>query len=130
MKKQFFALLITTSLCFGFPAFADDTALTIYSKAQPGAIDPNLYRPVNGQAGYNGMNVPGYAVVRQLRDVDLPGKSSIVKYSDVAAYIDPTTVQFKSLTDPKGTKVGEQNYQFDLVSQQKLLEKYIDKKIM
>lgn len=129
MKKQFIALLLTSSLCLTTPAFADDTAITIYSKAQPGAIDPNLYRPVNGQAGYNGMNVPGYAVVRQLRDVDLPSKSSIIKYSDVAAYIDPTTVQFKSLTDPKGTKVGEQNYQFDLVSQQKLLEKYIDKKI-
>ncbi len=129
MKKQFSALLLTTALCFSLPALADETSLTIYSKAQPGAVDPNLYRPVNGQGGYNGMNVPGYAVVRQVRDVDLSGKSSVVNFSDVAAYIDPTTVQFKSLTDPKGTKVGEQNYQFDLVSQQKLLEKYIDKKI-
>ena len=68
MKKQFFALLLTSSLCLAAPAFAEETALTIYSKAQPGAIDPNLYRPVNGQAGYNGMNVPGYAVVRELRD--------------------------------------------------------------
>jgi hypothetical protein len=129
MKKQLSALLLTTALCFALPAFADETAITIYSKAQPGAIDPNLYRPVNGNQGYNGMNVPGYGIVREVREVDLPSKSSIIKYSDVAAYIDPTTVQFKSLTDPKNTKVGEQDYQFDLVSQQKLLEKYIDKKI-
>lgn len=129
MKKQLSILLATSVLCFVVPAFADETAITIYSKAQPGAIDPNLYRPVNGQSGYNGMSVPGYGVVRQLREIELPAKSSVIKYSDVAAYIDPTTVQFKSLTDPKGTKVGEQNYQFDLVSQQKLLEKYIDKKI-
>jgi len=73
--------------------------------------------------------VPGYAVVRQMRTVAIPEKSSILKFSDVAALIDPTTVQFKSLTDPKGTKVTEQDYQFDLVSQEKLLEKYIDKKI-
>ena len=128
MKKQL-SILLLSSLLTSLPALADETAITIYSKAAPGAIDPNLYRPVNGQAGYNGMNVPGYGIVRQLREVDLPGKSNIIKYSDVAAYIDPTTVQFKSLTDPKGTKVGEQNFQFDLVSQQKLLEKYIDKKI-
>ncbi len=129
MKKQLSALLLTSALCFGFPALADETAITIYSKTQAGAVDPNMYRPVNGQGGYSGMNVPGYGIVRQLREVDLPNKSNIIKYSDVAAYIDPTTVQFKSLTDPKNTKVGEQNFQFDLVSQQKLLEKYIDKKI-
>lgn len=129
MKKQLSILLITSSLCFSLPAFADETAITIYSKAQAGSIDPNLYRPVNGQTGYNGVNVPGYGVVRQIREVDLPSKNSTIKFSDVAAYIDPTTVQFKSLTDPKGTKVGEQNFQFDLVNQQKLLEKYIDKKI-
>ena len=129
MKKRLSLLLLSSALTFSLPAFADETAITIYSKAQPGAIDPNLYRPVNGQPGYVGANVPGYGIVRQTRDIELPNKSNIIKYSDVAAYIDPTTVQFKSLTDPKTTKVGEQNYQFDLVSQQKLLEKYIDKKI-
>ncbi len=130
MKTSHLAsLLCSTILCFSFPTFADETSITIYSKASAGAIDPNLYRPIAGQAAYNGMNVPGYGVVRQIREVELPSKNSVVKFSDVAAYIDPTTVQFKSLTDPKGTKVGEQNYQFDLVSQQKLLEKYIDKKI-
>lgn len=129
MKKYFSALLISSALCFSCPVFADETAITIYSKAQVGAVDPNLYRPVQGRAGYNGISVPGYGVIRQLREIELPSKKNTVKYSDVAAYIDPTTVQFKSLTDPKGTKVGEQNYQFDLVSQQKLLEKYIDKKI-
>jgi hypothetical protein len=43
----------------------------------------------------------------------------------VAKRIDPTTVSFASLTDPDGTRVVEQNYQFDLVSQQKLLERYV-----
>ncbi len=130
MKKQLSILLVTSALCFSTIALADETSITIYSKAGAGAINPNLYRPVSGQVGYNGVNVPGYGVVRQVRDVNLPDKSNIIKFSDVAAYIDPTTVQFKSLTDPKGTKVGEQNYQFDLVSQQKLLEKYIDKKVV
>src|SRR5207249_4358489 len=43
--------------------------------------------------------------------------------------IDPTTVSFASLTDPAGTRVVEQNYQFDLVSQQKLIERYIGQNV-
>jgi len=57
-----------------------------------------------------------------------PGRSW-VKFEDVASKIDATSVAFSSLTDPTGTKVLEQNYEFDLVSASKLLEKYIDKPI-
>ena len=46
----------------------------------------------------------------------------------MAALIDPTTVTFTSLTDP-ATRVLEQNFQFDLVSTDKLLLKYIDRPI-
>lgn len=126
MKKLFLSLLLLSS-----PAMAaDETAITIYSKAQPGAVDPASYRPVAGnQAYYVGNSVPGYAIVRSVRDVSIPAANTIIQYRDVAAYIDPTTVQFKSLTDPTGTKVAEQNYQFDLVSQDKLLTKYIDNRV-
>lgn len=131
MKKLLISLLLLSSPAISINnSLADDTAITIYSKAQPGAVDPNSYRPTPGQAPYYyGNTIPGYAVVRQVRDVELPSAASILKYRDVAAYIDPTTVQFKSLTDPTGTKVAEQNYQFDLVSQDKLLQKYIDQQV-
>jgi len=99
------------------------TALTIYSSASPGAIAPETYR-YPGRSG-----VPGYAVVRQEREIDLARGRNEVKFSDVAALIDPTTVVFESLTDPKGTSVLEQNFQFDLVSTEKLLQKYIDRPI-
>ena len=131
MKKSILKTLSAATFLSALSAgaFAEDTALTIYSKSQPGAVNADMYRPVNGQGGYIGIGIPGYAIIRQGRDVELSQQKSIVKFSDVAALIDPTTVQFKSLTDPKGTKVAEQDYQFDLVSQQKLLEKYIDRKI-
>ncbi len=99
-------------------------ALTIYSNARPGAVPPELYR-----GGGNGQAVPGYAVVRQQRDLALNRGRNTVRFSDVAALIDPTTVSFQSLTDPAGTSVIEQNFQFDLVNTQKLLEKYIDRRI-
>ena len=108
-------------LAFPLAASAAGDALTIYSSAQPGAIRPEQYR--------NGGRVPGYAVVRHLRTLELEHGTNTVRFADVAALIDPTTVSFESLTDPRGTRVIEQNFQFDLVNTQKLLQKYIDRTI-
>jgi len=109
-------------------AEGDTTAITIYSSAAPGAIPPELYRPVPGSGVPNAMSVPGYAMVRQERAIRLEKGRSTVKFTDVAALIDPTTVTFTSLSDP-GTRVLEQNFQFDLVSTDKLLLKYLDRPI-
>jgi hypothetical protein len=111
-------------------AFSADaeTAITIYSSAQPGAISPEFYRPIPGQGVPNAMAVPGYALVRDDREVKLKQGRAQLSFTDVAALIDPTTVTFTSLTDP-ATRVLEQNFQFDLVSTQKLLLKFIDKQI-
>lgn len=110
---------------------ADQTALTIYSSAAPGAVPPEVYRPSPG-GGYNpyqSQQLPGYAVVKHERPVELEVGRSVVRFADVAALIDPTTVMFESLTDPQRTRVLEQNYEFDLVSNQKLLERFIDETI-
>jgi hypothetical protein len=105
-----------------------ETAITIYSSAQPGAISPEFYRPVPGQGVPNAMQVPGYALVRDDREIRIKEGRSQLPFADVAALIDPTTVTFTSLSDP-GTRVLEQNFQFDLVSTQKLLQKFIDRQI-
>lgn len=68
-------------------------------------------------------------MVRQERELNLASSRNTIRFSDVAAKIDPTTVLFESLTDPTGTRVIEQNFQFDLVSTDKLLQKYIDMEI-
>ncbi len=105
---------------------ASDDSITIYSRMQPGAVDPSLYRPAGGQQ-YGG-NVPGYAIVRHDRSFDLPKGTSALRVTDVAALIDPTTVTFTSLDQPD-TRVLEQSFQFDLVSQAKLLERYLGQRI-
>ena len=117
------ALVLGSSLAAGQTEPGGD-ALTIYSTAQPGAISPEVYRN-----GGRGQAIPGYAVVRQQRDINLKRGRNNVRFADVAAYIDPTTVMFESLTDPAGTNVVEQNFQFDLVNQEKLLQKYIDQTV-
>lgn len=124
------AALMIAALTAALPALAtaqnemSGQALTIYSTARPGALPPELYR-----GGASGPAVPGYAVVRHQRDIALTRGRNNVRFTDVAALIDPTTVHFESLTDASGTRVIEQNFQFDLVSTQKLLEKYIDRRI-
>ena len=125
MKKNLLAALCPSLLMLSPLDLAAQensaTALTIYSSAQPGAIAPETYRN-----GGSGQGVPGYALIRQERNVKLDNGRTIVRFTDVAALIDPTTVSFTSLTDPEGTRVIEQNYQFDLVSTDKVLQKYLD----
>ena len=101
-------------------------SLTIYSSTQAGGIPPEVFRG-GGQQGYA---VPGYAVVRHERPIQLKSGRNELRFTDVAGLIDPTTVSFKSLTDPAGTRVIEQNFQFDLVGTAKLLDKYIDREIV
>lgn len=115
---------------FSGVATADDYSLTVYSNAGPGAISPEVYRPVPGRpVSHAANNLPGYAVVRQDRALELTQGRFRIRFTDVAALIDPTTVTFRSLTDPEGTHVIEQSYQFDLVGTEKLLERYIGREI-
>ncbi|MDB6086454.1 MAG: hypothetical protein JWN43_4335 [Gammaproteobacteria bacterium] len=106
-----------------------ETAITIYSSVQPGAVPAEYYRPLPGQRIADASAIPGYAVVSQDRKVSLAAGRNQLRFTDVAALADPTTVQFVSLSDPQNTRVLEQNFQFDLVSTQKLLSKYIDKSV-
>jgi hypothetical protein len=74
---------------------------------------------------YNG----NLGLVKDLREVRLPAGTSEVWFMDVAAQIDPTTVHLRSLTAPAGLRILEQNYEYDLLSSEKLLEKYVGKRV-
>jgi hypothetical protein len=70
-----------------------------------------------------------FALVREERSIDLGDGLNRIIIPDIPATIDGTSLHFSSLTDPPAVKVLEQNYQFDLVHQAKLLEKYIGKEV-
>src|SRR5881397_3758948 len=74
---------------------------------------------------YNG----NLGLVKDIRETRLPAGTTEVQFQDVAALIDPTSVHLKSLTDPAGLKILEQNYEYDLLSSQKLMEKYVGKRV-
>jgi len=69
-----------------------------------------------------------FAVVREQRQMDFTSGLQTVRFTDVAAQIDATSVTFRSITEP-ATTVLEQNFEFDLVSADKLLQKFIDQKV-
>jgi hypothetical protein len=74
---------------------------------------------------YNG----NLGLVKEVREVRLPVGLTEAQFMDVAALIDPTSVHLKSLSAPTGLKILEQNYEYDLLSSDKLLEKYVGKTV-
>jgi len=123
--------LISAGILLALTAAAaePETSLTVYSSAQPGGIPAEWYRPLPGMGTPAASQLPGFALVRLDREIQVPRGRGTIQFMDVAALLDPTTVQFLSLADPDGTKVLEQNFQFDLVSQEKLLSRYIDRNV-
>lgn len=69
------------------------------------------------------------AVIKDMRSLELPKGVSDLKFQDVAAAIDPTSVHFRSLTAPEKVAILEQNYEYDLVNADKIAQKYVDKDI-
>jgi hypothetical protein len=71
----------------------------------------------------------GFGLVREVRDVDLGTGRISLEFRDVSSRVEPDTVHVKSLAKGHPLSILEQNYRYDLLSPQKLLEKYQGKKI-
>jgi hypothetical protein len=69
------------------------------------------------------------ALVRDVRQLQLPGGTFRLKFMDIAATVNPATVHFRSLTEPEKVGVLEQNYEYDLLEPAKLLNKYVGKEV-
>lgn len=69
------------------------------------------------------------SLIREERNVNVAKDLSRVVIPDIPSTIDGTSLHFRSITDPAAMRVLEQNYQYDLVSQAKLMEKYIGKDV-
>ncbi|MCL2145485.1 MAG: DUF4139 domain-containing protein [Endomicrobia bacterium] len=72
------------------------------------------------------------ALVKEIREVSVKQGVQVIEFDNVASQIDPTSVLPKFLSDAgevSKIKVLEQNFDYDLVSTDKLLTKYIGKDI-
>jgi hypothetical protein len=68
-------------------------------------------------------------LIKETRKVELPVGEGELRFMDVASYIIPVTVHAESLNYPEDFTVLEQVYEYDLMSPDKLLDKYVGKKV-
>jgi len=71
----------------------------------------------------------GFGLIKETRQIPLRQGRQTVAVEDVAAEIETNSVGIKSLTDPQGFSVLEQNYQYDLISPIAILNKAVGKQI-
>ena len=69
------------------------------------------------------------ALVRDVRQLNLPPGESQLRFMDIAASINPAAVHFRSLTEPAKLNVFEQDYEYDLLDPNKLLQKYVGREV-
>jgi len=70
-----------------------------------------------------------YGLVREVRHLNLPAGTIELEFRDVAEKIDASSVAFKSQTAPGEVSILEQNYRYDLLNPQTLLDKFIGQPI-
>jgi len=68
-------------------------------------------------------------LVKDQRQLKLPKGVSDLRFMGVASQIIPTSVHIKSLVNPGSLQVLEQNYEYDLLNPQKLLDKFVGKEV-
>jgi hypothetical protein len=68
-------------------------------------------------------------LVKDQRQIKLFKGIGDLRFMDVSAQIIPTSVHIKSLVNPETLQVLEQNYEYDLLNPQKLLDKYVGKEV-
>ncbi len=69
------------------------------------------------------------ALVKDTRRLSLDAGVNHVAMREVSARIRPETAQLRSLSDPGAFRLIEQNFDFDLLTPEKLLEKFVGRKV-
>lgn len=96
-----------------------------------GAVAMIFVMPVTRAAAEDEFHVTVYnndlALVKEARQVELPSGVGEFSFVGVPARIDPTSVRLSGRGDGE-LAVLEQNYRYDLVSREKLLERYLDQR--
>jgi hypothetical protein len=115
------------------PALLQRSGSVFASQEQSSASKPGEDQPGTTAADQTDLAVTVYnsniALVRDTRQLTLPTGQFRLRFMDIAATVNPATVHFRSLTEPAKLSVLEQNYEYDLLDPQKLLQKYVGREI-
>jgi hypothetical protein len=70
------------------------------------------------------------ALVKDARQVGLGRDLNHLAWREVSAQMRPETAQLRNTSNPAGFRLQEQNFDFDLLTPQKLLEKYVGREVV
>lgn len=116
MRRFYETSLLACSLALSTGTASAEPASSVSSEADRRALSVTVYNQ-------------DFGLVREVRELKLPAGIVALEFQDVAATIQPETVHIRSLAAPQGgaptLSVLEQNYRFDLLTPQTLMEKYV-----
>jgi hypothetical protein len=116
---SFFAVLCI--LMFGYCAQA-----TAESREKAGAVTTGVEDQTAVAITIYNVNL---GLVKDQRQITLQKGEGEVRFMDVASQIIPASVHIQSIVDSNSLLVLEQNYEYDLLNPQKLLDKYVGKDV-
>ena len=114
------AVLIVGGLLSGVTAQAADSAVAADRDAVAVEQGRRVFLTI-----YNG----DLALVRDVRTLPVAQGRSLLSFTDIPSRIDATSVSLKSLTEEGSIRILEQNYEYDMVSGDQLLRKYLGQRI-
>ena len=112
--------LLSTSACGGKPADSPQGSVKPVARKSGAQGREKLAITVYNQ---------GFGLVRDVRRVKLGEGRVELEFADVSAHIQPETVHVQALGQDDPLQVLEQNYRYDLLTPEKLLEKYEGKQV-
>jgi hypothetical protein len=118
------ALLLTASSCLGCTRAARPSA----APTDPAA---SARRSLAADRQHVALTVynSNFALVREERRLSLGTGRVALAYEDVSAHVQPATVHLRSLDLADGLRVIEQNYRYDVLTPETLLQKYVGKRL-
>ncbi len=119
--KRFWASVMA-AMMVATPAMAEKVAAAKVADANGTTLDDQVDLALTI---YNS----NIALVRDVRQLSLPSGIFDLRFMDIAATVNPATVHFRSMSEPGRVGVLEQNYQFDLLEPNKLLQKYVGREL-
>ena len=130
ISSRFLAAIGLTGLLFVIPILLRGVSAEPASQAPAQAVGGSMTTTLADQSDlaltvYNS----NLSLVRDVRQLNLASGESLLRFMDIAASINPATVHFRSLTEPANLNVLEQNYEYDLLDPNKLLQKYVGREV-
>jgi hypothetical protein len=116
MNKKLFNMLVAGLMAASHAGWAAPRDETVSTAADQQSVAVTLYND-------------NLALVKDARRVKLSRDFNQLAWREVSAQMRPETAQLRNVSNPTGFRLQEQNFDFDLLTPQKLLEKYVGREV-